>query len=138
MFIKLIILAIVPLAYTFTQVIMEEIPFRGYGYGVGEGNADGDGIAVVGAGAIGRNEDYHTPKVCTKYAGCMVGKLFQGYRIDNFEGFVGIPYALPPVGELRFSVSITNHLYMLIYLYFNRHMKYYYLFSQCNKIYIFL
>nr|XP_013119518.1 unnamed protein product [Stomoxys calcitrans] len=43
------------------------------------------------------------PKVCSPYAGCMLGKLMPGYRIENFEAFLGIPYAYPPIGELRFS-----------------------------------
>ena len=37
--------------------------------------------------------------------GCVKGKLFEGYE-KKFEGFLGIPYAKPPVNELRLKVII--------------------------------
>jgi len=46
--------------------------------------------------------------VCGSNLGCLKGTYMPGYQIKRFEAFLGIPYALPPVGELRFSVSSTD------------------------------
>ncbi|XP_055694763.1 juvenile hormone esterase-like [Lutzomyia longipalpis] len=46
---------------------------------------------------VGGNE----PKVCTK-VGCIRGKAEEG-RLRPYEAFYGIPYAEPPLGELRFE-----------------------------------
>lgn len=43
--------------------------------------------------------------VCGNSLGCLKGVYMPGYQIKRFEAYLGIPYALPPVGELRFSVS---------------------------------
>lgn len=43
------------------------------------------------------------PIVCYQ-KGCVRGKTFKG-NIKEFEGFLGIPYAKAPVGELRLKVS---------------------------------
>lgn len=45
-----------------------------------------------------------SPVVCFN-DGCVRGRTFDGYR-KPFEGFLGIPYAKPPVGDLRLRVSI--------------------------------
>ncbi|KAL7737528.1 hypothetical protein ACLKA6_007655 [Drosophila palustris] len=41
--------------------------------------------------------------VCGSNLGCLKGIHMPGYQIKRFEAFLGIPYALPPVGELRFN-----------------------------------
>lgn len=43
--------------------------------------------------------------VCGNSLGCLKGVYMPGYQIKRFEAYLGIPYALPPLGELRFSVS---------------------------------
>lgn len=58
-------------------------------------------IAVVGVCAI--TADDAGPVVCME-KGCVRGKSFKG-NIKEFEGFLGIRYAKPPVGELRLKVS---------------------------------
>lgn len=52
-------------------------------------------------------EDNYTsafPIVCTQN-GCIEGVAQPGYQIAEYEAFFGIPYAEPPVGDLRFAVS---------------------------------
>ncbi|XP_036668929.2 uncharacterized protein [Drosophila suzukii] len=41
--------------------------------------------------------------VCPPSVGCLKGTYRRGYQSERFEAFMGIPYALPPVGDLRFS-----------------------------------
>lgn len=45
-----------------------------------------------------------SPVVCFN-DGCVRGRTFTGYK-KPFEGFLGIPYAKPPIGELRLRVSL--------------------------------
>jgi Carboxylesterase family len=47
--------------------------------------------------------DEADPIVCLE-RGCVRGKSFKG-NLKEFEGFLGIPYAQPPVDELRLKVS---------------------------------
>ncbi|KAH8361977.1 hypothetical protein KR200_002647 [Drosophila serrata] len=39
--------------------------------------------------------------VCLKDLGCLRGTLMPGYQTKDFEAFMGIPFAQPPVGALR-------------------------------------
>lgn len=49
-------------------------------------------------------ENIEDPVVCIE-SGCVRGKSFKG-NLKEFEGFLGIPFAQPPVGELRLKVSV--------------------------------
>ncbi|XP_001650480.3 venom carboxylesterase-6 [Aedes aegypti] len=42
------------------------------------------------------------PRVCIA-DGCLRGTFMKGYRTGLFEAFIGIPFAQPPVGKLRFA-----------------------------------
>lgn len=53
--------------------------------------------------------------VCGNSLGCLKGVYMPGYQIKRFEAYLGIPYALPPVGELRFSVS-RGHARQVIFV----------------------
>lgn len=53
--------------------------------------------------------------VCGSNLGCLKGTYMPGYQIKRFEAFLGIPYALPPVGELRFSNPKVMHKLQGIY-----------------------
>ena len=55
---------------------------------------------------ISSGETKVEPRVCIEN-GCIRGKKMKGYQTENFDAFFGIPYAEPPVGNLRFRVS-TN------------------------------
>ncbi|KAH8314429.1 hypothetical protein KR059_006557, partial [Drosophila kikkawai] len=41
--------------------------------------------------------------VCPPSVGCVKGVNLKGYQSEQFEAYMGIPYALPPIGDLRFS-----------------------------------
>ncbi|XP_075166834.1 juvenile hormone esterase-like [Haematobia irritans] len=46
-----------------------------------------------------------SPVVCPENSGCMRGTIMPGYKGSPFYAFLGVPYARPPVGPLRFSNS---------------------------------
>ncbi|XP_073811645.1 juvenile hormone esterase-like [Musca autumnalis] len=88
---KCLVVAIIPLVFSVTKVITSSSPIL----------ENGDG-----SGGVGEGYNYRSPlqpKICTRNAGCMLGKLMPGYRIASFEAFMGIPYAQPPINDLRFS-----------------------------------
>lgn len=47
-----------------------------------------------------------SPIVCIS-DGCIEGQRTPGHQIDHFESFFNIPYAQPPVGQLRFAVNLS-------------------------------
>ncbi|XP_035794845.1 venom carboxylesterase-6-like [Anopheles albimanus] len=48
------------------------------------------------------------PRVCIQ-DGCILGTIMNGMKpAESFEAFLGIPYAAPPIGELRFANPMVN------------------------------
>ncbi|KAL9703679.1 hypothetical protein quinque_007197 [Culex quinquefasciatus] len=47
------------------------------------------------------------PRVCI-HDGCLQGKYFNGLDGDRYEGYLGVPFAKPPVGKLRFKNPVRN------------------------------
>ncbi|XP_039444031.1 juvenile hormone esterase-like [Culex pipiens pallens] len=47
------------------------------------------------------------PRLCIQ-DGCLQGKFFNGIGNDQYEGYLGIPFAKPPVGWLRFKNPVRN------------------------------
>ncbi|XP_039956905.1 cholinesterase 1-like [Bactrocera tryoni] len=45
----------------------------------------------------------NSPKVCLDGSSCVLGRFMSGNVSGSFEAFLGIPYAKPPIGDLRFS-----------------------------------
>jgi Carboxylesterase family len=52
-----------------------------------------------------------SPIVCLE-DGCVRGKVMPGYQTENFEAFLGIPFAQPPVGALRFQVLMIFDFFL--------------------------
>lgn len=61
----------------------------------------------VEKGYCSEQEDAENPRVCID-DGCLRGTFMKGYQAGPFEAFIGIPFAKPPVGQLRFAVSICE------------------------------
>lgn len=53
--------------------------------------------------------------------GKLKGTIRKNYKGEDFYAFLGIPFAKPPVGELRFKVSDHNIHLVLCMLYRNIH-----------------
>lgn len=45
-----------------------------------------------------------SPRTCIQ-DGCLQGKYLDGLEGDQFEAYLGIPFAKPPLGKLRFKVN---------------------------------
>lgn len=56
------------------------------------------------------------PIVCIS-DGCIEGRAMNGYLIEECQAFFNIPYAEPPIGNLRFAVSL-NEIFCLPNNYF--------------------
>lgn len=64
-------------------------------------------LFIIAACAIAVSaENVEDPVVCIEN-GCVRGKSFKGNQ-KEFEGFLGIPFAEPPVGDLRLKVSFAE------------------------------
>eukprot|EP00099_Drosophila_melanogaster_P019735 NP_611085.2 juvenile hormone esterase duplication [Drosophila melanogaster] len=63
----------------------------------------GFGVLLFVAVAVGDSLD-----VCLEDMGCMRGTLMPGYQSGEFEAFMGIPFAQPPVGPLRLKNPVPN------------------------------
>lgn len=55
--------------------------------------------------AIAKEFIKETRTVCITQ-GCLEGKTLPGYQTHAYEAFLGIPFAEPPIGELRFAVNL--------------------------------
>ncbi|XP_058832047.1 juvenile hormone esterase-like [Topomyia yanbarensis] len=55
----------------------------------------------------GNAKDTRSLLVCIE-DGCLRGKSMEGMLAEPFDAFIGIPFAKPPVGELRFANPVRN------------------------------
>lgn len=49
-------------------------------------------------------ETSETLKVQLKHGGTLIGRHLETSKGRHIRGFLGIPYAKPPIGDLRFQV----------------------------------
>jgi hypothetical protein len=62
---------------------------------------------------------------------CISDGCVRGVEYPNYHGFLGIPFAKPPVGKLRFKVQITVTVNRGV---FTQNLKFKYLYkSHCNS-----
>ncbi|XP_036331503.1 venom carboxylesterase-6-like [Rhagoletis pomonella] len=48
----------------------------------------------------------NAPEVCIDTLGCIEGIYQPGNEVEKYEAFLGVPYAQPPIGELRFKSPV--------------------------------
>ncbi|EDS32205.1 gut esterase 1 [Culex quinquefasciatus] len=68
-------------------------------------------VVQCGLAAIGDRYAFErvppSPRTCIQ-DGCLQGKYLDGFEGDQFEAYLGIPFAKPPLGKLRFKNPVQN------------------------------
>lgn len=73
-------------------------------------------VSLHGLVHISDNQETMTEPVVQIQQGKLKGRIAQDYKGNNYYSFQGIPYAKPPIGELRFKVS-TLYFCLIINIY---------------------
>ncbi|KRF97976.1 uncharacterized protein Dwil_GK21434 [Drosophila willistoni] len=60
-------------------------------------------VILTAFGRRNRPRDEDPLLVCPQTVGCIKGTYMDGYQTQTFHAFMGIPYAKPPLGPLRFK-----------------------------------
>lgn len=69
--------------------------------------ADGNRALEKGKSHPNRDDAEQIPSVCID-DGCLRGKVMESYQASPFNAFIGIPFAKPPTGRLRFANPVRN------------------------------
>ncbi|XP_068144437.1 juvenile hormone esterase-like [Drosophila tropicalis] len=60
-------------------------------------------LASVSVSILGQLPEDDELTACASYSGCFRGTYMEGFQSQQFQAFLGIPYAIPPLGDLRFD-----------------------------------